>query len=72
MISRVMSGHEAASRNFLRLPPRLQRAALHALGKRAPWEPGFDHRAPAVAAHLLVGPPDFVGVGVHVGRTRAF
>jgi len=64
-----MLGREAASSAFLRLPPRLQRATLHALGKRAPWEAGFDHRAPAVAANLLIGPPDFVGVGVQKAGT---
>lgn len=54
---------------FTKLPPSLRRATLHALGKHAPWEPGFNHQAPEVGAHLVAGPPDFVGVGVQKAGT---
>ncbi len=64
-----MSARERASAAFLKLPPSVQQTALHAFGKFAPWEPGFDHRAPVVEPHLLVGPPDFVGVGVQKAGT---
>jgi hypothetical protein len=42
---------------------------LRALGKRAPWDPGFDHRAPQVGADLAIGPPDFVGIGAQKAGT---
>lgn len=64
-----MSIRGRAGAAFVRLPTSIQLATLHRLGKRAPWEPGFDHRAPAAESHLLVGPPDFVGVGVQKAGT---
>ena len=64
-----MSVRGRATAAFLRLPASAQQTALHALGKFAPWEAGFDHRAPAVGPQLLTGPPDFVGVGVQKAGT---
>lgn len=64
-----MSARERAGAAFLKLPPSVQQTALHALGKFAPWESGFDHRAPEVGPHLAVGPPDFVGIGVQKAGT---
>lgn len=60
-------GHAGVA--FLKLPGSVQRASLHAVGKYAPWEPGFDHRAPPAGALLRPGPPDFVGVGVQKAGT---
>jgi hypothetical protein len=54
---------------FLLLPGPTQRAALRALGRRAPWDPDFDHRAPQVRADMAVGPPDFVGIGAQKAGT---
>ncbi|MGO9583101.1 MAG: sulfotransferase domain-containing protein [Acidimicrobiales bacterium] len=64
-----MSARERATATFLRLPASVQQRTLHALGKFAPWEAGFDHRAPVVGAELGTGPPDFVGVGVQKAGT---
>jgi len=64
-----MSVRERATAAFLALPAPVQQSALHALGRFAPWEAGFDHRAPFVGSHLLTGPPDFVGVGVQKAGT---
>ena len=58
-----------SAQHFLRCPRQSsgQRCTLSA--NLPPWEAGFDHRAPAVEAHLLLGPPDFVGVGVQKAGT---
>ena len=66
---RAMSIRGRAGAAFLRLPSSVQQATLHALGKRAPWEPGFNHHAPEVAGDFPVGPPDFVGLGVQKAGT---
>jgi hypothetical protein len=39
------------------------------VGRRAPWDPNFAARPPRVGAELIVGPPDFVGVGVQKAGT---
>lgn len=64
-----MSIRGQAGAAFVKLPSSVQRATLHALGKYAPWEAGFDHRAPVVGDGLITGPPDFVGVGVQKAGT---
>lgn len=67
--SAIMSLRAAARSSFLRLPPPVQRGALHALRRYAPWEPGFDHRGAEVVPGTEPGPPDFVGVGVQKAGT---
>jgi hypothetical protein len=42
---------------------------LRAIGKRAPWDPDFDHEAPPCRPGLRLAPPDFVGVGVQKAGT---
>ncbi len=64
-----MTARGRAAAAFLKLPPSLQRQALHAVGRYAPWEAGFDQHAPVPAPGLVVGPPDFVGVGVQKAGT---
>jgi hypothetical protein len=54
---------------FTRLPPRVRRTALGLIGKRAPWDPRFDRRPPEAGPGMVVGPPDFVGVGVQKAGT---
>jgi len=39
------------------------------LGRYAPWEGGFDFTPPRLAPGELVGPPDFVGIGVQKAGT---
>ncbi len=56
-------------RALRRLPPLWQSALLHARGDFAPWEYGFDPTPPAPAPGEVVGPPDFVGVGVQKAGT---
>jgi Sulfotransferase domain len=48
---------------FAALPGPARRAVLHALGRFAPWEDGFDFTAPEPREGEVVGPPDFVGIG---------
>ncbi|MGH9177590.1 MAG: sulfotransferase family protein [Acidimicrobiales bacterium] len=60
---------EMGRRRFVELPYGVQRRVLRALGKRAPWDPGFDLTAPPVPDGLLAGPPDFVGIGVQKAGT---
>ncbi|MGH9179074.1 MAG: sulfotransferase family protein [Acidimicrobiales bacterium] len=60
---------DLARRRFLELPYGVQQWVLRALGRRAPWDPGFDFRAPAVPDGLQAGPPDFVGIGVQKAGT---
>lgn len=42
---------------------------LHRRGDYVPWEEGFDFTPPEPAAGEVVGPPDFVGVGVQKAGT---
>jgi len=58
-----------ARRAFARLPPSQRLAVLHALGKYAPWEDGFDFTPPALHDGEQIGPPDFVGIGVQKAGT---
>jgi hypothetical protein len=51
------------------LPLPARRAVLHAFGRYAPWEDGFDFTAPAPAEGEVVGPPDFVGIGAQKSGT---
>jgi hypothetical protein len=54
---------------FARLPPTARRSVLHSLGKYAPWEDGFDPTPPQAREGEIVGPPDFVGIGVQKAGT---
>ena len=54
---------------FGALPAPARRAFLHAFGRYAPWEDGFDFSAPALAEGEVVGPPDFVGIGAQKSGT---
>jgi hypothetical protein len=54
---------------FARLPAATRRSILHALGKYAPWEAGFDPTPPPVGRDQVTGPPDFVGIGVQKAGT---
>jgi hypothetical protein len=56
-------------RGFLALPPHVRHAALHGLGRYAPWEAGFDFTPPEKNPNDEVGPPDFVGIGVQKAGT---
>jgi Sulfotransferase domain len=64
-----MSVHSVAAGAMRRLPFPVRQAALHRLGRYAPWEAGFDHTPPALGAGETAGPPDFVGVGVQKAGT---
>jgi hypothetical protein len=54
---------------FERLPASARRSILHALGKYAPWEDGFDPTPPPADANEVTGAPDFVGIGVQKAGT---
>ena len=54
---------------FTRLPPEARRSILHALGKYAPWEDGFDPTPPLAGTDEVTGPPDFVGIGAQKAGT---
>jgi hypothetical protein len=54
---------------FLALPPGVQRAALHARGRYAPWEDGFDFTPPHLQSGEIGGAPDFVGIGAQKAGT---
>jgi sulfotransferase family protein len=54
---------------FNRLPAPARRSVLHALGKYAPWEDGFDPTPPSARGGEATGPPDFVGIGVQKAGT---
>jgi hypothetical protein len=54
---------------FARLPASTRRSILHAFGKYAPWEDGFDPTPPSAARTEVTGPPDFVGIGVQKAGT---
>jgi hypothetical protein len=56
-------------RGFLALPPNIRVAALHGLGRYAPWEARFDFTPPLPGPGEVVGPPDFVGIGVQKAGT---
>ena len=56
-------------RGFLALPPNVRLAALHGLGRYAPWEARFDFTPPALGPGEEVGAPDFVGIGVQKAGT---
>jgi hypothetical protein len=56
-------------RSFLALPPSVRLAALHRLGRYAPWEARFDFTPPVPDHGEVVGPPDFVGIGVQKSGT---
>jgi hypothetical protein len=55
--------------SFLRLPGSVQRAILHAGGRYAPWEDGFDFSPPSPGPGEVTGPPDFVGIGAQKAGT---
>ena len=59
----------AARAAFRSLSPRTRAALLHRAGRYAPWEGGFDFTPPAAGPDEVVGPPDFVGIGVQKGGT---
>jgi hypothetical protein len=54
---------------FARLPAPARRSILHALGKYAPWEDGFDPIPPRAEENEVTGPPDFVGIGAQKAGT---
>ena len=54
---------------FTKLPPVARRSILHAFGKFAPWEDGFDPTPPQVWRDEITGPPDFVGIGAQKAGT---
>jgi hypothetical protein len=54
---------------FSKLPPSARLAVLHARGRYAPWEEGFDFTPPALGPGEVAGPPDFVGIGVQKAGT---
>jgi hypothetical protein len=56
-------------RSFLALPPNVRQAALHGLGRYAPWEEGFDFTPPVLGPNEEAGAPDFVGIGVQKAGT---
>lgn len=59
----------AGREQFLRLPAPTRRALLAAAGRRAPWDPRFDHGSPPDPGELKVGPPDVVGIGAQKAGT---
>jgi hypothetical protein len=54
---------------FSKLPPPARLAILHARGRYAPWEEGFDFTPPALEPGEVAGPPEFVGIGVQKAGT---
>jgi hypothetical protein len=54
---------------FSKLPPGSRRFVLHALGKYAPWEEGFDHTPPSPEPGEVAATPDFVGIGTQKAGT---
>ena len=57
------------SQAFRGLPPNARTVLLHARGRYAPWEAGFDFTPPATGPDEVVAPPDFIGVGVQKAGT---
>lgn len=60
---------DVARSAFLALPAPLRRTALHAAGRYAPWENGFDFTPPPCRAGEVTGPPEFVGIGAQKAGT---
>jgi len=58
-----------ANRVLEKLPFRTRLALLHTFGRYAPWEEKFDFTPPPLGPGEVVGPPDFVGVGVQKAGT---
>ena len=54
---------------FSKLPPSARLAFLHARGRYAPWEEGFDFTPPALGPGEVTGAPEFVGIGVQKAGT---
>ena len=54
---------------FERLPDSTRRSILHAFGKYAPWEEGFDPTPPPARGNEKTGAPDFVGIGAQKAGT---
>jgi hypothetical protein len=54
---------------FTKLPFPVRRSILHALGKYAPWEEGFDPTPPRPQGNEKTGAPDFVGIGAQKAGT---
>ncbi len=52
-----------------KLPPSVRLAVLHARGRYAPWEEGFDFTPPALEPGEVTGAPEFVGIGVQKAGT---
>jgi hypothetical protein len=51
------------------LPLPMRRAVLHASGRYAPWEDGFDFTPPMPGPGEVTGPPEFVGIGAQKAGT---
>jgi hypothetical protein len=64
-----MNLRDQTRKAFLGLPPGMRRTVLHALGRYAPWEEGFDPTPPPPSPGEHAGPPDFVGIGVQKAGT---
>ncbi len=60
---------DLARATFLKLPEPMRRAVLHASGRYAPWEDGFDFSPPRPAPGEISGPPEFVGIGAQKAGT---
>lgn len=60
---------DRARSTFLKLPEPMRRAILHARGRYAPWEDGFDFTPPRPAPGEISGPPEFVGIGAQKAGT---
>jgi len=54
---------------FAMLPAPARKSILHALGKYAPWEEGFDPSPPQTVGDEVTGAPDFVGIGAQKAGT---
>ena len=68
-LARQRGLRSVAAPAFAKLPPAARRTILHAFGKYAPWEDGFDPAAPPPESGEFTGPPDFVGIGVQKAGT---
>lgn len=60
---------QTAAAVFARLPAPTRHAILHAFGKYAPWEEGFDPTPPEPRDPEVPGTPDFVGIGAQKAGT---
>lgn len=58
-----------ATSAFTGLPMPVRRSILHAFGRYAPWEDGFNPIPPRTEPHESTGPPDFVGIGAQKAGT---